>query len=53
MGDYTNYILAAYGVAFAVLAWLALSSVIRLRARQKQLDALERATGRSRRDDET
>ena len=52
MGKYALYIWSAYGISFAVLAWLVLSSVMRLRASQKQLDTLEKATGRRKRDDE-
>ena len=52
MGKYAIYIWGAYGIAFGVMAWMALSSLLRLRAGLKQLDALEKATGRRRRDDE-
>lgn len=54
MGDYAIYIWSAYGVAFGIMAWMALSSVIRMRKSLRRLSSLEEATGRRRnREDET
>ncbi|MFN3233226.1 MAG: heme exporter protein CcmD [Alphaproteobacteria bacterium] len=54
MDKYAIYIWWAYGIAFAMLAWMALSSVWRMRSNLKKLTEMEELTGRRRnRDNET